>query len=233
LLRALGCIKRFRKRNTSRVRRGSISPDLGGSAGPSIPSRLLAARFRRRSPVRARARPGMADGGESRRASRGRLSEVHTRRRSVTCGAFSEARRANEDSPDGASRAPFEESCQSGIHGICRDLRVRCRAHNQLWAEQAFGREHVERHRHFRQRKCEAIGLSREDGVQSKPSQADDTLVKLRGALQRLGFRESDARRAVATVARKHAQLPCMEEALREALQVATAGIVLTAAEHE
>jgi hypothetical protein len=33
------------------------------------------------------------------------------------------------------------------------NLRVRCRAHNQLWAEQAFGRERVERGRRLRQRK--------------------------------------------------------------------------------
>jgi hypothetical protein len=33
------------------------------------------------------------------------------------------------------------------------NLRVRCRAHNQLWAEQAFGREQIERSRHFRQQK--------------------------------------------------------------------------------
>jgi hypothetical protein len=33
------------------------------------------------------------------------------------------------------------------------NLRVRCRAHNRLWAEQTFGRAHVERAVHFRQRK--------------------------------------------------------------------------------
>jgi 5-methylcytosine-specific restriction endonuclease McrA len=33
------------------------------------------------------------------------------------------------------------------------NLRVRCRAHNRLWAEQTFGRAHVERAVHLRQRK--------------------------------------------------------------------------------
>jgi hypothetical protein len=37
------------------------------------------------------------------------------------------------------------------------NLRVRCRAHNQLWAE-VYGRKHVESSRHFRQQKCRRHG---------------------------------------------------------------------------
>jgi hypothetical protein len=37
-----------------------------------------------------------------------------------------------------------------------------------------------------------------------------------------LGFRDSQARRAVETVARTHAALPSVEQVLREALRVAT-----------
>ena len=36
------------------------------------------------------------------------------------------------------------------------NLRVRCRAHNQLWAEQVYGREHMARQRNLRQRKYTA-----------------------------------------------------------------------------
>jgi hypothetical protein len=38
------------------------------------------------------------------------------------------------------------------------NLRVRCRAHNQLHAEEVFGREHVARMIHFRQRKSDVPG---------------------------------------------------------------------------
>jgi 5-methylcytosine-specific restriction endonuclease McrA len=38
------------------------------------------------------------------------------------------------------------------------NLRVRCRAHNQLWAAQVFGLETVERARHFRQQKRDGEG---------------------------------------------------------------------------
>jgi hypothetical protein len=37
-----------------------------------------------------------------------------------------------------------------------KNLRVACRAHNQLHAEEVFGRAHVARMTHFRQQKCEA-----------------------------------------------------------------------------
>jgi hypothetical protein len=41
------------------------------------------------------------------------------------------------------------------------NLRVVCRAHNQLYAEQAFGREHVERQKHLRQRASEGRSTRR------------------------------------------------------------------------
>jgi hypothetical protein len=94
------------------------------------------------------------------------------------------------------------------------NLRVRCRAHNQLWAEQAFGREQVEQARHFRQQKSTVVG-----------SGADlATLEKVRATLRSLGFREAQAREAVATVAKLHAnERLTLERALREALLVAAA----------
>jgi hypothetical protein len=45
-----------------------------------------------------------------------------------------------------------------GGKGEAPNLRVVCRAHNQLYAEQAFGREHVERQRHLRQRNANGHG---------------------------------------------------------------------------
>jgi 5-methylcytosine-specific restriction endonuclease McrA len=89
-----------------------------------------------------------------------------------------------------------------------RNLRVRCRAHNQLAAEQAFGRERIEWIRRFRQKKS-----------------TTRILEKVRLALRGMGFRSAQAERAIATVARMHdpGEPPTLEQALREALRVATA----------
>jgi hypothetical protein len=82
------------------------------------------------------------------------------------------------------------------------NLRVRCRAHNQLAAEQVFGREHIEQRSNFRQQKC---------GQQS---------AKVHFALRRLGFGDAETRRAVAEV-RELGELS-LEETLRAALLAAT-----------
>jgi Holliday junction resolvasome RuvABC DNA-binding subunit len=89
----------------------------------------------------------------------------------------------------------------------CADnLRVLCRAHNQLQAEQVFGREVVERSRHFRQKKS-------------------TTLEQVRLALRGLGFRDLEVRRALTAIASGHdANEPlALERALRDALFVLTA----------
>lgn len=65
------------------------------------------------------------------------------------------------------------------------NLRVRCRAHNRLHAEQVYGKEHVERRLDFRQRKS---------------TQVLD--VALRG-LQNMGFARTEARRALAEVSER------------------------------
>ncbi len=107
------------------------------------------------------------------------------------------------------------------------NLRVRCRAHNQLWAEQVFGREVVERSRHF----CQQKRRRRRDGEQPGESQSREAeapssspLEKVRLALTGMGFRDAQARKAVAEVERRHdaTGLPTLEEALREAVLVAT-----------
>jgi 5-methylcytosine-specific restriction endonuclease McrA len=102
-----------------------------------------------------------------------------------------------------------------------RNLRVRCRAHNQLWAEQVYGRERVERGRHFRRKEWAAP-----DGDEPcEAKQARTVFEKVHLALRTMGFREHQARRAIAEVMSKHeAKEPLApEQALREALLVATA----------
>jgi hypothetical protein len=103
------------------------------------------------------------------------------------------------------------------------NLRVRCRAHNQLWAEQVFGRKHVDARRHFRQKKSEPA-REREKRDQREVREVREVLEKVRFALRGLGFRDDEARRAVAIVRAKcDGQALGVETALREALRVATA----------
>jgi 5-methylcytosine-specific restriction endonuclease McrA len=90
------------------------------------------------------------------------------------------------------------------------NLRVRCRAHNQLAAEQAFGRETIERARHF--------GWTKRRGAW--PS---ETARRVHLALTGLGFRAAHAREAIAEVQRLHpTEYPSLEQAVREAILVAT-----------
>jgi len=91
------------------------------------------------------------------------------------------------------------------------NLRVRCRAHDALYAEQSFGREHVERkireHRDPRQRgyAAESCGLAA-------------------SGLVNMGFRRAEVQRALDTVSGRHraddlSTIP-VQTILREALAV-------------
>jgi len=103
-----------------------------------------------------------------------------------------------------------------------QNLRVRCRAHNQLWAEQAFGREWIERRRDFRQQKSTAAHHERR---QETMAPAIAVLEKVHKALRAMGFHESEARRAIKKAMTAYdAREPLdLERALRSALLVATA----------
>jgi 5-methylcytosine-specific restriction endonuclease McrA len=106
-----------------------------------------------------------------------------------------------------------------------QNLRVRCRAHNQLWAEQAYGRKHVERARSFRRKKWERPRDDEQSVKPEKPATNEaplDVLEKVRLALRGMGFADALARRAVAEVRRAHDEYPPVEQALREALFFAT-----------
>ena len=89
------------------------------------------------------------------------------------------------------------------------NLRVRCRAHNALYAEQVFGRAHVAGRMDLRRRKC-------------APPIPDSFETAARG-LRSMGFRDPEARRALETLATKRdmAAAP-VETILREALLVLT-----------
>jgi hypothetical protein len=106
-----------------------------------------------------------------------------------------------------SSRAFLEldhiESRALGGPDDAENLRVACRSHNQLHAEEVFGRKCVERGIHFRQRKLHLEAAVR--------------------GLVRLGFRDHEARRAVDVVSRRHSEVPALEHVLRESLALLTA----------
>jgi 5-methylcytosine-specific restriction endonuclease McrA len=114
-----------------------------------------------------------------------------------------------------ASRAFLEvdhiESRALGGSGDAANLRVLCRAHNQLHAEEVFGRRYVQRRIHFRQRRSEI--------AHALPEALD---AASRG-LVRLGFSEQEVRRAVGVISRRHVEAPPIAELLRETLALLTA----------
>jgi hypothetical protein len=109
------------------------------------------------------------------------------------------------------------------------NLRVRCRAHNQLWAEEVYGREHVERARSSDRRRNDEESADHfcwqkwMDDPASEPSpQLSSTLEKVRAALRTMGFTSAEARRAVAETEDELDDSATIAEALRKALLVAT-----------
>ena len=97
----------------------------------------------------------------SKTANAGRTSRIRSAvRREVFERDGAQCTYVAEDGRRCESRAFLEldhaEPKAVGGSDEAQNLRVRCRAHNQLWAEQAFGREWIERRRHFRQKKSTA-----------------------------------------------------------------------------
>ncbi|MBN9161016.1 MAG: hypothetical protein BGO98_11485 [Myxococcales bacterium 68-20] len=89
------------------------------------------------------------------------------------------------------------------------NLRVRCRAHNALYAEQVFGRAHVAGRMHLHHRKF----------APPAPTSFETSARGLRSP----GFREPEVRRVLATLAKKRdMEAAPVETILREALLVLT-----------
>jgi len=95
-----------------------------------------------------------------------------------------------------------------------RNLRVRCRAHNHLYAEQTFGREHVERK--IRERR----------DPRRRGRYGSESVELAANGLVNLGFRRAEVRRALDAVTAHHraealSTVP-VQTILREALAVLT-----------
>jgi hypothetical protein len=104
------------------------------------------------------------------------------------------------------------------------NLRVRCRAHNRLYAEQTFGKEHVERAIRERRRPRQRGGASELPGEVAALRPDSSTLAA--SGLVHMGFRPAEVRRALNTVSARHrtealGTIP-VQTILREALAVLT-----------
>ena len=80
------------------------------------------------------------------------------------------------------------EPVATGGHATVKGLRLRCRAHNQFAAEQAFGRDFMDTKREYGQRGSEARRAS--GGKQPLPEHAAEVVPWLRT----LGFKAEEAR---------------------------------------
>jgi 5-methylcytosine-specific restriction endonuclease McrA len=125
-----------------------------------------------------------------------------------------------------------EPRALGGSHGP-ENLRVTCRAHNHLHAEDIFGREHVARMTHVRQRKSESHGRHPDEHEDARavelsrdlrPRAAPSALDAATHGLVRLGFGKRAARDAVGVVSARYveAATPPLPEVLREALALLT-----------
>ena len=109
------------------------------------------------------------------------------------------------------------------------NLRVLCRPHNSLHAEEVFGREHVARRIDFRRRKSRRPDAAprpiQERSKTSHAAPAHELLDMASRGLVNMGFRETEARRALEVVSARRAAggpgLP-VQEILREALALLT-----------
>jgi hypothetical protein len=106
-------------------------------------------------------------------------------------------------------------------------LRVRCRAHNALCAEQTFGKEHIERKiREGRPQAAQRSGHDRERPHPRQRGYASESWVRAANGLANVGFRRADVERALDSVSAHHwaddlSTIP-VQTILREALAVLT-----------
>ena len=100
-----------------------------------------------------------------------------------------------------------------GVDEEATNLRVRCRVHNCLHAEQVFGRAYVEERIHLRQRKC---------ARPSAPPAAPASFEAVTRGLRSLGFREPEVRAAMARLQTMLDPALPTETILREALRLLT-----------
>jgi hypothetical protein len=195
---------------------------------------------RTKRPRRTKKPPNLVENGESRPSTEN--GEARSVRAATRREVFSrDGLRCTFVSPSGRrceARAFLEldhdEPRALGGGDDASNLRVRCRAHNQLWAEEVYGREHVESARRGggrRDQPGKSVGRSEHDKhfFWKKWTARSDgepglsgALDKVRLALKTMGFTDRQARRAIDEVSGALEVETTVEQALRKAVLVAT-----------
>lgn len=120
------------------------------------------------------------------------------------------------------------------------NLRVRCRAHNQMWAKDVFGKEHVENAIEKRRRESEvgrpsSLEAPRMEAPTIEPAPTDpapavvvvplETIDQTTRGLLSMGFAKADVTKALAALVRRHhgdAKPVAVPDLIREAIGALT-----------
>ena len=99
------------------------------------------------------------------------------------------------------------------------NIRLRCRAHNHLHAEQVFGREFMEERIHLRQRKCATAAKMERENPEAAKAPSFETAAR---GLRSLGFREPEVRQVIVRLATSPDPGTSVETIIRDALRLLT-----------
>jgi RuvA, C-terminal domain/HNH endonuclease len=99
-----------------------------------------------------------------------------------------------------------------------KNLRVRCRAHNRMYAEEVFGKEYVAERIHCRQHQAQCV-MNEPAVMQAVSAETVDQATR---GLVKMGFAKNDAKRAVDGVVRMHPPGVELQQVLREAIAALT-----------
>jgi 5-methylcytosine-specific restriction endonuclease McrA len=203
------------RKRIARTTRSRSARSVAGSAGSALASREAKSHYTTRS-VRT------AKGAHITNAVRRRVFE----RDGLRCTFVSADGRRCEAS----AFLELDHAEPKGLGGEsdAGNLRVLCRAHNQLAAERFYGRDRMERCRHFRQQKRTRTTENQPcpHGELDAHAFEAETSKKVLLALKGLGFPDARARQAIAEAGKSlvPTQHFTLEQALRRALLFATAG---------
>jgi 5-methylcytosine-specific restriction endonuclease McrA len=112
-----------------------------------------------------------------------------------------------------------------GGSGEATNVRVRCRSHNHLHAEEVFGKAHVAERIHCRQRKAQRVNAQAPQAPQVPQAMPEeDTIDLVTRGLVNMGFTKTEVRRALDAVCGDHGtdEPRELQQVLREALAVLT-----------
>ena len=99
------------------------------------------------------------------------------------------------------------------------NIRLRCRAHNHLHAEQVFGREFMEERIHLRQRKCATAAKMERENPEAAKAPSFETAAR---GLRTLGFRAAEVHDVITRLATTLDPATPVENIIKSALRLLT-----------